>query len=125
MQASNAAFGERKAQRIADRVGDVVAAVPLGLRRRHHRRREIEPDDEADIGVGQGDGQIAGAGGDVEHPVRSGREGVANGDPAPAPVLTERHQTVHQVVAADDPAEHPPDLGVGFDGAGQGPSPHR
>ena len=63
--------------------------------------------------VGQREGQVAGAGADVERPVARGQVGGGRRRPAPAAVEAGGHRAVEQVVARGDAVEHRPHLGRG------------
>ncbi len=73
----------------------------------HHLDREISADSLQTWRLIQSfKGDFTGAGGDVEQP-RTGRQlGLVNDVAAPAYILPERHQAVHQVIAPGDAGEH-------------------
>jgi len=85
----------------------LVEALQLVARHLQHAEREVGRDHRAmRVHLGQIDGEIAGAGGQVERGAVGRCDCLARGHPAPVVVHAERHEAVHQVVAARDAREH-------------------
>ena len=103
----------------------VRAAEALLLGGGDHLRGEVEPDHLAEAAIRQRDREVAGAGCDIERAPFTRLQRRANRPLSPAHVLPKVITPVHQVVAADDAAEHRGDLRFRLDRAGGGLVSHR
>ena len=105
--------------------GDTVAIRGTGdllLADLQHPRRQVGADDGQRGGGLGGDlqGDIAGAGGDVENPAVFGQIQLLDGEGPPAAVDAEGKQTVEQIVTGGDGVEHLADAAPFFGKIGHG-----
>jgi len=90
------------------RTAPVRPHIPLApLPDAHHRQGEVRRNDvQAGHLPLRLEGNVAGAGGDVEQPRAGTQRRLLHDITPPAPILAEGHQPVHQVIAPRDTCEH-------------------
>ena len=105
--AVEALVGERQFLGVALHGGDGQAVIqrPVTAHGQHGGVDVGHPDLDARL-LGHGAGQVATAGGQIQH-LHAGAQGrLTHGEVLPEPVQTARHQVIHQVVAAGHRIEH-------------------
>ena len=105
--AVEALVGERQFLGVALHGGDGQAVIqrPVTAHGQHGRVDVGHPDLDAGL-LGHGTGQVATAGGQIQH-LHAGAQGrLTHGEVLPEPMQTARHQVIHQVVAAGHRIEH-------------------